>query len=422
MLGTSRKKRSKSWVFWLLLLIIVGGAGYWFFGKPKADTSTKKPQAPVVLAPAARKDVPVYMNGLGTVQAYNTVTVHSQVDGQLMVIKFREGQNIKAGEVLAQIDPRTFKAAVDQAVATKAKDEANLANAQVDVKRYQKLGDSIPRQTLDTQVATVRQLTAQVAADQAAIDSANTQLSYTTIVAPINGRTGLRQLDVGNVIHASDANGLVVITQVQPIAVLFSLPQQNLPAINQQTSAGKTLAVDALASDNSTLVDHGKMLLVDNEIDQTTGTIKIKAAFPNAQGQLWPGGFTNARLLLSTQSQVLTVPSVAVQQGPKGAYVFLYQAADSTVTMKPVTIGATQAMDSVITDGLTDGDQVVVDGMAKLQDKSAVKVGGDKKDSDKKDATLPDGSKPDTTDKPTSNAPPSPADDSGKKHHHKHED
>jgi multidrug efflux system membrane fusion protein len=417
--GTLRKKRSKRWVFWLLILLIIAGGAYWYFTRPKDDKGNKKPQAPVVLSTATRKDIPVYLNGLGTVQAYNTVTVHSQVDGQLMVVKFREGQSVKAGDVLAQIDPRTFKAALDQAVATKAKDEANLANAQVDVKRYQKLGDSIAHQTLDTQVATVRQLTAQVQADQAAIDSANTQLSYTTIIAPLNGRTGLRQLDVGNVIHASDANGLVVITQVQPIAALFSLPQQVLPSINQQLAAGRTLGVDAMASDNTTMVDHGKLLLVDNEIDQTTGTIKLKAAFPNAQGQLWPGGFTNARLLLTTQTNVLTVPTVAVQQGPKGAYVFLFQPADSTVLMKPVTIGATQGADSVITDGLADGDQVVVDGMAKLQDKSKVQVGGDKKD--KKDDTLPDGSKPDAADKPASDAKQ--ADDgSGKKHHHKHED
>ncbi len=417
------RKRSKRWIIWLLVLLMVAAVAYYFFTKPKDDKGNKKPQAPVVLAPTVRKDVPVYLNGLGTVQAYNTVTVHSQVDGQLMVIKFREGQNVKAGEVLAQIDPRTYKAALDQAVATKAKDTANLANAQVDVKRYQKLGDSVPRQTLDTQVATVRQLTAQVAADQAAIDSAATQLSYTTIVAPISGRTGLRQVDVGNVIHSGDTNGLVVITQVQPVAVLFSLPQQNLGAINQQTNEGKTLQVDALASDNSTLIDHGKLLLVDNEIDQTTGTIKLKAAFPNVQNQLWPGGFANTRLLLTTQQNVLTVPSVAVQQGPKGAYVFLYQAADSTVAMKPVTISATQSTDSVVTDGLTDGDQVIVDGMAKLQDKSKVTVGGDKNaaatNSGKKDNASKDAAATDA------GGTPSDADKTGggteKKHHHKRE-
>ena len=414
--GTSRPKRSKRWVFRLVLIGVIAAAGYWFFSKPKADASAKRPQAPVLLATATRKDIPIYLSGLGTAQAYNTVTVHAQVDGQLMAIKFREGQNVKAGDVLAQIDPRTFKAALDQAVATKAKDEANLANAQVDVKRYQKLGDSIPRQTLDTQVATVRQLTAQVAADQAAIDSANTQLSYTTIVAPISGRTGLRQLDVGNIIHSGDANGLVVITQLQPIAVLFSLPQQELPSINQQISSGKTLAVDALASDNATVVDHGRLLLVDNQIDQTTGTIKLKAAFPNAQGQLWPGGFTNARLLLTTQSNRLTIPSVAVQQGPKGAYVFLFQPADSTVTMKPVTIGAAYGTHSVVTDGLADNDQVVVDGTAKLQDKSKVQVGGD----DKKEVALPvtgEAKPADATEKPAGEDAAKPAEGPAKKHH-----
>ena len=367
-----RHKRFRPWR-WLVLIVLLGaGIYYWMHHKP-ADKTPKRSDAPVVLTSVTRRDVPHYLTGLGTIQATNTVTVRTQVDGQLMAIKFREGQNVKAGDVLAQIDPRTYQAAYSQAVAAKAKNEAALANAQLDVKRYKKLGDSVARQTLDTQVSTVKELTAQLAADQAAIDSARTQLSYTTITAPISGRTGLRQIDVGNVVHQGDTNGLVVITQLQPIAMTFSLPQQNLQALNEQLATQPTLPVDALASDNSRVIDAGSLLLIDNQIDQTTGTIKLKASFPNKNAVLWPGAFVNARLLLSVQANALVIPTVAVQQGPQGSFVFLYQT-DNTVLMRPVTVAMVQGTDSIISKGLVEGDQVVIDGMAKLQDKSKVTV------------------------------------------------
>ncbi len=399
---TPRPRRSRRWIVILLVLLAIGGGIYWFTHRKPADDHPKRQQATVVLAPVARKDVPVYLTGLGTVQAYNTVTVHSQVDGQLMAVKFREGQTVKAGDTLAQIDPRTFQAQYDEAVATEAKDKANLANARLDLQRYNKLGDSIARQTRDTQVATVNQLVAQVAADAASIASARTQLSYTNITSPINGRTGLRQVDVGNIVHPGDTNGIVVITQLQPIAMIFSLPQQNLDLINQASGGQqKLLTVDALGADNQTVLDHGQLLLVDNQIDTTTGTIKLKAALPNKQLQLWPGAFANARLLLKTINGALTIPTVAIQQGPQGAYVFLYQPDSKKVAMRAVTVSMAQGLDSIITAGLNDGDQVVIDGMAKLQDGSDVALAGAKPDN-----------------KPA-NATDAPAPDAAAHHHHK---
>lgn len=365
-------KRKRSWRRWLLVVAVIGGALSFWQSRHSEAPKKVAPSTPVVLATAARRDVPQYLRGIGTVQANNTVTVRSRVDGQIMAITFREGQQVKAGDVLARLDARPFIASLQQAQATKAKDEAALANAQLDVKRYKKLGDSIARQTLDTQAATVRQLTAQVAADEAAVSSARTQLDYTTITAPISGRTGLRQIDVGNVIHTGDTNGLVVITQLQPISVLFSLPQQQLGGITDQLNRRKTLAVDALSSDDTTVLDQGELVLVDNQIDQTTGSIKLKATFPNRSLKLWPGAFVNARLLLTTEPNALTVPSVAVQQGPQGAYVFVYQADSSSVKRQPVTVARTQGSDSVITAGLEEGTPVVVDGVAKLQDGTKV--------------------------------------------------
>ena len=411
-----RRRRLRWWM--VLLVLVLAGGGYWLWhGMGKGTKNDKKPQAPVTLAPTARKDMPVYLTGLGTVQAYNTVTMHTQVDGQLIAVKFREGQMVRTGDVLAQIDPRTYKAAYDQAVANEAKDAAQLANARVDLKRYQKLGNSVAGQILDTQRATVKQLEATVAADTAAAESAQTQLSYTTITSPINGRTGIRQVDVGNIVHAADTGGIVVVTQLEPISVIFSLPQQNLEAINTQIAVQKKLTLDALAADNATVNDSGVLELVDNEIDPTTGTIKLKATFPNRKHVLWPGGFTNVRLLLSTEQGALTIPVVAIQHGPQGAYVFLYQPADSTVVVKPVTVGIVEDQDAIITEGLTDGDQVVTDGMAKLQDKSHVTLGGVKPPAASGDAAAP-ASASDAAAVPASDAPA----EAPKPHTHKHGD
>ncbi len=329
----------------------------------------KRAQVPVVtVAPAGRKDVPVYLDGLGTVQAYNTVTVHTQIDGQLMAVLFREGQDVHKGDVLAKIDPRTYQAQFDQAVATKAKDAALLENARRDLKRYINLGNTVSGQVLDTQRSLVKQLDATVKFDQANIENARALLSYTIIAAPISGRTGLRQVDVGNIVHAGDANGLVVLTQLQPISVVFSLPQQDLSAINAASGKLQTLAVDA---SSHTTVDTGVLELVDNQIDQTTGTVKLKATFPNAKRALWPGGFTNIRLLVSTRKNSLVVPNVSVQHGPQGTYVFVL-GGDSTVELRAVKTDMSDEQDAVITDGLKDGEQVVTDGAGKLEDGAKV--------------------------------------------------
>jgi len=397
-----RQKKRGSWLPKLILLLLAGGVVYWLFFSGDKSGKNIRSQAPVSIAAVTRKDVPVYLAGLGTIQAYNTVTVHSQVDGQLITVQFTEGQNVKAGDVLAKIDPRTFKAQYDQAVANKAKDEATLANARLDLTRYINLGNSVSGQTLDTQRATVLQLEAMVKADQAAIDNTAAELSYTVIASPIAGRTGIRQVDNGNVIHASDVNGLVVITQLQPISVIFSLPQQSLQAINAQLNDQNKLEVDALADDNKTVVDTGILELVDNEIDQTTGTIRLKATFPNQKNMLWPGGFTNVRLLLTIKQNVLVVPTVAVQRGPQNPYVFIYHPAKDgyvakgaqkdapadkgpaeekdSVEMRTVKVNMTADQDTVIDEGVQEGEQVVTDGMAKLQDGSKVELAGQNKE------------------------------------------
>jgi len=370
-----RNRRKPLWI--ILGLIIIAACVYFLFfsGTGKKD-STKKPVPIITVGAVVHKDIPVYLDGLGTVQAYNTVTVHTQVDGQLMQVLFAEGQDVKKGDVLAKIDPRTLQAALDQATANKAKDEALLANADLDLKRYLSLGDTISGQTVDTQKALVQQDEALVAADQANIDNTQAQLSYTTITSPINGRTGIRQVDAGNVVHTGDTNGIVVLTQLQPISVIFSLPQQQLMAINEQINIQEKLPVIAVDSNNKT-IDSGELVLVDNQIDQTTGTIKLKSVFPNDAHMLWPGGFINVRLLLKTLKDAVVVPNTAVQNGPASAYVFLLQA-DKTVKIHNVKIGLVADTETVITEGLSGNEQVVTDGAAKLQDGSKVQVAGQK--------------------------------------------
>lgn len=389
---TTKPQRSRRW-WWLLLLLLVAGGAYYLLHKPATkEAGPKRAQAPVTVATVSRKDVPVYLTGLGTIQAYNTVTVRTQVDGQLVDVHFREGQEVKAGDVLAQIDSRTLQAQYDQAIANKARDVAALANAQLDYKRYENLGTSIAKQVVDTQRSTVKQLQATVSADEAAIKNIKTQLGYTTIVSPISGRTGIRQVDKGNVVHPGDTNGIVVVTQVSPISVIFSLPQQNLEAINTELATHK-LQVEALASDNVKVLDTGKLELVDNQIDQTTGTIRLKATLPNAKRLLWPGAFTNVRLLLNTRPHMQTVPTVAVQHGPQGAYVFVLRAESNSVSVQPVTIALTVGTESVIEDPLPEGTQVVTDGMAKLQDGSKVTLATPKTESSSGSVEAPDAAK-----------------------------
>src|SRR3954452_15036342 len=362
-----------------LVLVGVAGAIWWQpakqqqqprFGRGGGDDGP----VPVVAALAKRSDVPVYLDGVGTIRALNTVTVRSQVDGKLLSVNYTEGQQVERGYVLARIDPTTYQAAYDQAVAKKALDEATLANARLDLERSTKLvaSNSIARQQLDTQRMLVAQQEAQVKLDQAQIDNAKAILDYTQIVAPITGRTGIRQVDQGNVVHASDANGIVVITQLQPLSVLFTLPQQQLGEVNHAFAAGP-LPVDAFGPDNKTIVETGELKVVDNQVDPSTGTIKLKAEFANRELQLWPGGFINVRLLTHTLKQVVVAPTAAVQRGPSGTFVYVVQP-DNKVAVRPVTVSQQDETQAVIAKGLEADERVVTTGFARLTAGAAVAV------------------------------------------------
>ena len=315
---------------------------------------------------AVRGDVPVHLDGLGTVQAFYTVTITPRVDGELQSLGFVEGQMVKPGDVLAKIDPRPFQAALDQAVATKSTDSAQLANARRDLERYVTLApqDFTSQQTLETQRALVAQLEAQVAGDQAVIDNARTQLDYTTIKSPIRGRTGIRMVDPGNNVHAAAGTGIVVVTQLQPISVIFTLPEEALLAVNAAMAAGP-LTVTAMSRDGKTVLDRGVVGLVDNLIDQTTGTIRLKATFPNKENKLWPGEFVNARVLTQTRHDVLTIPSAAVQHGPKGVFAYVVKA-DSTLEARPLELGEEGGDVTVVEKGLQQGERVTTSNQYRL--------------------------------------------------------
>ena len=323
---------------------------------------------PVVAGKAEQKDVPIYLDGLGTVQAFNTVTVHTRVDGQLQQVLFSEGQDVKAGDLLAIVDPRPFQAALDQAIAKKAQDEAQLGNAKVMLARNTDLlaKKVIAQQDFDSSKYQVDQFAAAVQADQAAIENAKTQLDYTQIKSPIDGRTGVRLVDAGNIVHAADQTGIVVITQLHPISVVFTLPEQSLQSILNEDGAKGGLSVSALDRGNTTTLDEGKLAVVDNEIDQTTGTVKLKATFPNDQLKLWPGKFVNARLILTTRKNATVVPASVVQRGPQGTYAYVIKP-DKTVEMRPIKVAQTENNQALIDTGLHPGEQVVVDGQYKLQ-------------------------------------------------------
>ena len=325
----------------VVLVIGLAVAGWFWLGNsaPAPQAAPDSPPAVPVTADLARKqDVPIYRLGLGSVQAYNTVTVHVRVDGQLDKVAFTEGQEVKAGDLLAQIDPRPFQAALDQVAATKAKDEAQLANAERDLDRYVTLAPQnfTSKQVLDTQRALVAQLAAQIKVDQAAIDNAKVQLGYTTITSPLTGRTGIRLIDQGNIVHSTDAGGLVMVTQLQPISVIFTLSETLLPAVSRALAAGP-LKVEAWSQDDSEKLDDGQVALIDNEIDPATGTLKIKATFPNQAKTLWPGLFVNA----------VVKP-------------------DKTVELRPIKVGYTDAKLALIESGLEPGETVVVDGQYRL--------------------------------------------------------
>jgi len=315
----------------------------------------------------------ILLGALGTVTARNTVVVHVRVDGQLTRVAFTEGQLVRQGDLLAQIDPRPFQVVLDNAQGTLARDKAQLANAIIDLERYRGLiaDDSIPKQTYDSQVATVEQDKALVAADQAQVDSAKLQLSFTQVTAPVGGRVGLRQVDQGNMVHASDTNGLVIITEVQPIDVIFPIPQDRLPAVRRRLAQGARMPVDAYESDNRTLLGTGALLTTDNQIDTTTGTVKLKAEFANRDTALFPNQFVNVRLHLDQVDNALTIPSAAVQRGAPGTFVYVVKD-DKTVQIQTLTLGPTEGERVQVLDGLAANDKVVTDGVDKLRDGAAV--------------------------------------------------
>jgi membrane fusion protein, multidrug efflux system len=365
-----------------ITLVILGGLGYiaWTALQQKqAANRNARPDLPVpVLAATPRiQDMPVYLDGVGSVRALNNVLVRAQVDGKLIAVNFSEGQDVKKGDVLGEIDPVLYKAAFDQAVAKKAQDEAQLANQRLDLARYQQLATSNAgsKQQADTQRALVAQTEALVNSDQAAIDNAQATLGYTKIIAPLSGRAGLRQVDQGNIIHASDATGLVIITQLQPIVVQFSLPQQQIVRVNAASAKG-VLAVDVFGNDGITVVDSGKLTGIDNQVDPTTGTLKLKAEFPNASFQLWPGQFVNVRLKVETLAKAVVVPTSAVQRGPAGTFSYVI-GDDNIVTAKPVVVTQQNETDAVIASGLSASDRVVTTGFANLSDGAKIIVGKD---------------------------------------------
>ena len=374
----------------MFVLLAVAAVAIFFTWRSRSANSEKKgagvgagrtnlPPISVIAGTAEAKDVPIYLDGLGTVQAFNTVTVHVQVEGLLTKVAFEEGQDVHPGDVLAQIDPLPFQTMVEQNMAKQAQDQAQLTNAKLLLVRDTQLLDQriLPQQDFDTQKALVDQYDAAVKADQAAIDSAKVQLAYTTVVSPIEGRTGLRLVDQGNIVHPTDSSGLVVITQLKPISVVFTLPEQNLGDIQKSRESG-VLSVLAVDRDNKTVLGHGKLAVLDNQIDTTTGTLKLKATFPNEDLRLWPGQFVNARLLVATRKSGVVVPASVVQRGPEGPYAFVITKELKTQIQR-VKVGQTEEGYALIDEGLRPGDRVVVDGQYKLQAGSTVKISQDGK-------------------------------------------
>jgi multidrug efflux system membrane fusion protein len=339
-----------------------------------ASQPAPTPTVPVVAGVVSSHDLPIYLRGVGTVIAYNTVLVRSQIQGQITKIAFSEGQTVHAGDLLAQIDPRPYQAQVDQVTATRDRDQAELANAQANLGRYTQLGEKgwATPQLVETQTAQVAQLQSAIKADEALIEAANVQLGYTRLTSPIDGVTGVRQVDVGNIIHPTDPNGLVVVTQIEPISVIFTLPETDLLQIQQQISKGP-LAVLAYSQDDTIKLDEGKLTLVDNEILQTTGTIRLKAEFPNPAHRLWPGELIDVWLLIDTRHNGLTVQASAVQQGQQGAFTYVINP-DDTVAVRPVKVSQISQGQALIDSGLSANEQVVVDGQYKLQAGSHVTI------------------------------------------------
>jgi multidrug efflux system membrane fusion protein len=369
-------RKSRTIVFTVAGLVaaaVVAAAAFFWLTKPKIQAAGPPP-VPVMMTAAGQQDVPIYFQALGTVMALNTVAIRAEVNGQLVSIDFRQGQDVKKGDVLAKIDPAPFKATLDQAMAKRAQDEALLIDAQKDLVRFKTLvvKNVETQQNVDAQQAKVDQLKATVDADQAAIEAAQTQLNFTTIAAPIDGVVGFRQIDIGNIIHTTDANPLTVLTQIQPCVVLFTLPQDDLGPLREAMLRGP---VDVLAfdQDDQQQLAQGHLLLVDNQIDQTTSTIRMKAEFPNQDDRLWPGEFVRIRTLITTRKDAVTVPAVAVQRGPDGLYAWVIKS-DNTVEQRPIQALTVSESLVVVTKGLSPGEHVVTDGQSRLDVGSRVAI------------------------------------------------
>ncbi|WEO74595.1 efflux RND transporter periplasmic adaptor subunit [Agrobacterium vitis] len=346
-----------------------------WLGKPQGDRQRGRDMAiPVVAAPVIQADVPVYVTGVGSVKPLNTVVIQPQVSGRITKIGFQEGQDLKKGDLIATLDDALYKAQLDEAIGKKAQDSAQLTYAILEMERLQRLigNSATTQQQLDNQVALVAQYKAQVQSDQAAIEAAQAQLDYTVIKAPMDGRTGIRNVDVGNIVSTGDTTGIVTLSQIKPITILFSIPQQDLARVNTANAKG-ALSVDALGDDGKAVVANGTLTVVDNQVDTTTGTVRLRAEFPNEDLRLWPGAFVNARLLVETKKDVLTVPSSAIQRGPAGTYAYIVQP-DQTVKIQAVTVEMQDDQTAVIAKGVGAGETVVTTGFARLQDGAQVRV------------------------------------------------
>jgi multidrug efflux system membrane fusion protein len=392
---TTVKAGGRLWFILLFVIACIAGYAVWRTSRPAAAERAQNGgtgqgrgsggrggrgggalgQIPVVVANAARSSIPVYLNGLGNVSAFYTVTVKSRVDGQLMKIDFNEGDTVTAGQIIIEIDPRPFQVQLELAQATLAHDQAVLNNAKVDLERYKMLRttEAIPQQQLDTQAALVAQYEATIQQDAANIDNARLQLTYAKVAAPITGVAGLRLIDPGNIVHASDAAGMVVITQLQPISVLFTIPEDSLPQVMQQLRSGAHLTVEAYNRDNSRKLASGRLVTIDNQIDNTTGTSKLKAVFDNADRALFPQQFVNIRLLVDTLSEQLVVPNVAIQNGQQGTFVYVVDD-QSKVHLKPVQVGIAAGSSAQILGGISEGERVIVDGTDRLVEGAQVRV------------------------------------------------
>jgi multidrug efflux system membrane fusion protein len=367
-----RSRRRFLWTAGVAIVFLVGAFALWRRIEQPARVVAQSPAVPVTMAPATRRDVPIFLQGLGTVAASNTIAVHSQVDGKLQSVNFVEGQGVHKGDTLAVIDPRAFQAALDQAVAKRAQDQAQLTGALKDLDRFKTLvlKNAETQQNVDSQQAKVDQLKATIDGDQAAIESAQTQLSYATITAPIDGRVGFRQVDVGNIIHANDSNPLTVLTQIRPVVATFTLPQGNLSEVRAAMLRGP-VGVHAFDQDNNHELAAGELMLIDNQIDQTTSTIRLKANFANTDEQLWPGEFVRMRVAVDTQKGAVTVPPVALQRGPQGLYAWVIKT-DNTVEQRPLEATPVNDDVAIVTKGLSPDERVVVNGQYRLQPGSRV--------------------------------------------------